>query len=250
MKKKLGILGGMGSRAGAMLFSKVIDFSPAVRDQDFIEILLHNNAAVPDRTKSIVYGEASPLKDILRSIELFNENGVDVVIMGCVTAHYFYKEIQQASQAEVLHPIDLVREHLRAAYPGIQKAGVLATTGTLQSGLFQQGFKDSGIELVTLNKKEQESLFMVSVYMPEGLKSSQVSPKALELFFRTIPSLLDQGAEVIIGGCSEVQIALKNTTLPVPYVDSMDILAQAAVRVCYGMDEYSELEETSRSLYK
>ncbi|MES2730970.1 MAG: amino acid racemase [Bacteroidota bacterium] len=238
-KKKLGILGGMGSRAASMLFSKIVDYSPATKDQDFIEILLHNNSAIPDRTRAIVYQEESPLEEVLRSIKIFNENEVDVVILACITSYYFYEEIKRHANAEILHPVKLMKEHLLNHYPDIRKAGVLATTGTLKTNLFQNEFQDSGIELVTLNPEDQENLFMRSVYMENGLKSSPISDTAVQLLFQTIPKLLNQHAEVIIGGCTEVQIVLKENMLSVPYVDAMDVTAKEAIRVCYGLHEYS-----------
>lgn len=247
-KKKLGILGGMGSRAGAMLFNKIVDYSPAIKDQDFIEILLHNNSAIPDRTRAIVYQEESPLEEVLRSIKLFNENKVDVVILACVTSYYFYEEIKMHANAEILHPVQLIKEHLLNNYAGIRKAGLLATTGTLRTRLFQNEFKDSGIELVTLNEEDQENLFMRSVYMENGLKSSHISDSAVQLFFQTIPKLLNQHAEVIIGGCTEVQIVLKDRTLSVPYIDAMDITAKEAIRICYGLQEVVS-DHTKRARY-
>lgn len=45
--KKLGIIGGMGTRAGMSFMNKVVDYSPAARDQEFIEIILHNNHIHP-----------------------------------------------------------------------------------------------------------------------------------------------------------------------------------------------------------
>src|SRR5580693_8367646 len=93
MKKKLGVIGGMGSRAGSFFLQKLIDYSPAEKDQDFLEIIFHNNSSVPDRTRAIVYKEASPLSHILRSVDLFNQNEVEVIAMGCITAYFYYDQI-------------------------------------------------------------------------------------------------------------------------------------------------------------
>lgn len=233
-KKKLGIVGGMGSRAASMLFKKIIDASPAITDQEFIEILLHNNSAVPDRTQSIVYGEASPIPEILRSLELFNRNDVDIVVLACITSHYFYDQFQLASKAEILHPISLVKKYILENHSTVRKIGVLATTGTFKTHLFQNEFKDSGIEIVKLNEEDQERLFMKSVYMKNGLKSSEISEKAFQLFEETLPKLMDQGAELFVGGCTEVQIAFANSESQLPYVDTMDVITKEVIRRCYS----------------
>jgi len=59
-KKKLGIIGGMGSHAGVWLFNRITELSYAQKDQEYLDILVHNNSAIPDRTRAIVYKEASP----------------------------------------------------------------------------------------------------------------------------------------------------------------------------------------------
>src|SRR4051812_41760806 len=92
-KKKLGIIGGMGSRAGSIFFQKIIDYSPADTDQEFLEIIFHNNSVIPDRTRAIIYNEVSPLNDILKSIDLFNQNKVEVIALGCITSYYYYNQI-------------------------------------------------------------------------------------------------------------------------------------------------------------
>lgn len=243
-RKKLGILGGMGSRAASMLFSKIINFSPAIKDQEFIEVLLHNNVAIPDRTRAIVYNEASPVKELLRSVALFDEQKIDLIIMACITSYYYLDTLQAYTSAKILNPVQLIKEHLLKHYMKTGKAGLLATTGTLNSMLFQKEFKDSGIEIITPDKDEQEELFMRAVYMENGLKSSRISPQAVDLLFQLVPRLLERGAEVIIGGCTEVQIVLQQNSLSVPYVDVMDIAAQEAVRLCYNLDEHQPLHET------
>ncbi len=236
-KKKLGIVGGMGSRAASILFRKIIDCSPAIKDQDFIEIVLHNNSAIPDRTQAIVYGGASPVREILRSIELFNQSNIDVVVLACVTSYHFFEEIQRHSKAEIINPISLVKEHILEHYGFVKKIGLLATTGTLKTGLFQNEFQDSDIEIALLNEEDQENIFMESVYMKNGLKSSKISNKALTLFNQALPKLINQGAELIIGGCTEVQIVLNNKIDQVPYIDVMDIAAKEIIRRCYCQEE-------------
>lgn len=235
--KKLGIVGGMGSRAASLLFSKIIDSSPAIKDQDFIEVILHNNSVVPDRTQAIVYGGSSPVKEILRSIEMFNHNEVDFVLLACVTSYHFYEEIQRYCKAEIIHPIKLVKEHILEHYGFVKKIGLLATTGTVKTGLFQNEFRGSGIEIVLLNKKNQENIFMESVYMTNGLKSSKISDKALNLFNQAVPKLIDQGAELIVGGCTEVQIVLANKPGRTPYIDVMDVAAKEVINRCYSLEE-------------
>lgn len=232
--KKLGIIGGMGTRAGISFMNKVVDYSPAVRDQEFIEIILHNNSSIPDRTRAIIHGECSPLDEILRSIRLFNENRVDMIVLACNTSYFFFDQFAPFANADILHPMRIVREEIRRYPQRIRKVGLLATTGTIQSGIFHRELEPYGLEVLTLPAKEQEFLFMASVYMENGLKSSRISQEARTLMFRSRDILLDSGAEVIVGGCTEVPLVLHEQNVPVPFIDPMDLLARRVVEACYG----------------
>jgi aspartate racemase len=237
--KKLGIIGGMGSRACSLFFNKVIDYCPADKDQDFIEIVVHNNTDIPDRTRAIIYNEASPLKEIKRSIRLLDRSGVDVIVLTCNTAYYFYDQFSHFAQARILHPVELVRQHLQEGR--FSKVGLLATTGTIQSGIYHKEFWKHGIPLLTLDPGDQEDLFMRSVYMENGLKSSSISNSAIRLMHTAMQRLLDMGADAIIGGCTEVPLALNADNVPVPFIDPMDVLARAVIAACYEPAPAAEL---------
>jgi aspartate racemase len=216
-----------------MLLQKIVDLSPARTDQEFPEIFFHNNSAIPDRTRAIVYGETSPLDELLRSVEVMNQNKADIILLGCVTAHYYYDAVASQTSAQVLHAVQLVRQHLEGPGGPVTKAGLLATTGTVHSGLFQKEFAGSPVSLLTLSATDQEAYFMQSVYGPSGLKAGVVSEKALDLFSIAASQLHQQGAEVLIGGCTEVQIAVARRKPALPCVDAVDLLAREAVRLVY-----------------
>jgi aspartate racemase len=236
-KKKLGIIGGMGARASSLFLQKIIDYSPAMTDQEFIEIILHNNALIPDRTRAIVYKEESPVTELLRSVNLFNENNVEVIALACITSYHYYHELAKFSKAEIIEPVQLIRKHISKYYNYVRRVGLLATTGTIKSQLFSEEFKSHGLEIVTLNEEDQERYFMQSVYMENGLKSSRISSKAIELLLTAVSKLEEKGAEIIIGGCSEVQIALQQNNVSLPFIDSIDLLAQESVKQCYDINE-------------
>jgi len=232
--RKLGIIGGMGARAGAFFLQRIIDYSPAVSDQEFLDILFHNNAGVPDRTKAIVYNEPSPLPELLQSVKLFNTNRIEVMAMACITAYYYYDEICRHTSAMVINPLHLIAEHIRTAYPGAKRIGLLATTGTIRSGLFHDTLCEDGMEVITLQPGEQETLFMRAVYMKNGFKSARVSPYARNLMQESLETLKSREVDVIIGGCTEVSTGIDPSTVAFPYIDALDLLARGTVACCYN----------------
>jgi aspartate racemase len=235
-KKKLGIIGGMGSRAGVVFLKKIIDYSPAGTDQEFLEIIFHNNSAIPDRTRAIVYNEASPLTDILKSIDLFNQNKVEAIVLACITSYYYFDQLKNYAKARILNPLDLINEYIKEEYPGTKRVGVLATTGTINSGLFRRAVDNFTVEIVTLKPRDQESLFMRSVYMAGGFKSAVISGEARDLMTRSVEKLINLKVDLIIGGCTEVSIGINPRDIKIPFIDILDLLARKTVAYCYNMD--------------
>lgn len=235
-KKKVGIIGGMGSRAGVKLLQRIIDYSPAETDQEFPEIVYHNNSEIPDRTRAIIYGETSPLEGIYNSLKMFNGLEVEVVAIACITSHYYYEKIASYSHSKVLNPLDLIADQLMNEYTDVKRVGILATTGSISTGLYHQALKRCNVELVTLDPLSQEEIFMRAVYMKNGFKSASISAEAHELMQLAVQKLNALNVEIIIGGCTEVSLGIIPEGKPVRYLDALDLLAKKTVAHCYNLD--------------
>ena len=75
----LGVLGGMGPLAGVHFLRRLIEMTPASRDQEHIPVLLRNDPRVPDRTAAMLAGGKSPLPDMMQGIALLEDAGADCI---------------------------------------------------------------------------------------------------------------------------------------------------------------------------
>ncbi|GAA0734456.1 aspartate racemase [Aquimarina litoralis] len=229
-KKRLGVISGMGTRAGLFFLNKLTESIDAPRDQDFPEFIVHNNSQIPDRTLAIVYGEKSPKNELLRSINLMRQQEVDYIVSTCVTSYHFINKLEDRLRKNILDPVDLVHNTIKKDFRDIRRIGLLATTGTINSNLFHKKFHNSPFELVTLDKHEQEEKFMRSVYMEGGLKSAQILDKAYSLFQDSVNGLKKKNVDLIVGGCTEVQIGYSKIKETIPYIDAVDVLVDEVIR--------------------
>jgi aspartate racemase len=232
-KRKLGIVGGMGSHASTWLLKRVVDLQLVSKDQDFIEIILHNNSRIPDRTKAIVFQEESSLQELKRTISIFNKNNIDVAILACMTAHYYFEELNQTFNGKMISAVDLIADELinNKKYKGYKTVGLIGSTGLSKSKIFSQKLGPLGFEVVTLDDSENEEYFMKPLYMENGIKCGNYGEEVKRVFWQQIPILLNKGAEVIIGGCSEVPLMIdENVTAPV--INVFDLLAKKVVDYC------------------
>ncbi|MFT7033726.1 MAG: aspartate racemase [Cyclobacteriaceae bacterium] len=230
--KRLGIVGGMGSMAGVLFAKMVTERSLAIKDQDFIETILHSNTRVPDRTTSILTNDNSIVGELKRSLEIFNNNQIDIIVLACITSYFYLDEIQKISNGTIINPIELVSKHLFEKYKGVKKVGLLSSTGTVKMKLFHKELIKYGVEVCVLPSDKQESL-MKSIYMEGGLKSGVISKEALSLFNEAAEALIDKGIDCLIGGCSEINSELPSIPKTVPFLDTMGITADEIVDRCY-----------------
>lgn len=222
MKKTVGIIGGMGPMATADLFKKIIENTPAKKDQDHIRVLIDSNTEIPDRTAALLSGGASPIPALTDSVHRLVTAGADCLIMPCNTAHGFYDAVQEAAgSVPVLHMIRLTGEELKRK--GISKVGLLATSGTVQTGIYARNLE--GIEILTPDPEEQEAIMdLIYGAVKAGLTEYDASKVQI-----TADRLLREGAQAIILGCTELPLAKELYHLDFPSVDPTLCLAQGAV---------------------
>ena len=224
MKRTIGILGGMGPLATADLFRKITIHTKAQKDQEHPRVCIDSNTEIPDRTAALLEGGEGPLSELIKSAQGLQQLGAEVIIVPCNTAHAFLPQVQEAVDVPFLHMIDLTRDAL--VKRGIRKAGLLATTGTLRTGIYQQRFASTGIELL-LPDEEDHAAIMGVIY--DGVKAGNYAYDA-SAFRAVCEKLMARGAETLILGCTELPIAAEMYQLPYDFTDPTLELALGAIR--------------------
>ena len=146
-KKVIGILGGMGPLATADLFQKITLHTVAACDQAHPRVCIDSNTDIADRTAALLHGGEDPVPEMIKSAKRLESIGADFLIMPCNTAHNYYEQVCEAVTIPVLHMIALTRDALKER--GVKCAGLLATDGTVQTGIYQRTFAGSGVDLLT-----------------------------------------------------------------------------------------------------
>ena len=229
MKKTIGILGGMGPEATAHFFSLLIKYTEAGCDQEHIPIVIWNNPKIPPRTCAILGRGQTPWPLLIQGVEILRRAGADFVVMPCITAHYFYPQIAAKSRLPVVSLIKESLLYVRRNLPRLEKAGLIASTGTVESGLFHRSFAQRGIEIIAPTGREQETV-MEAVFGEKGVKAGFTTGRSRRLILGIARRLIARGAEAVIAGCTEIPLVLKETDIPVPLIEPMQIAALACIK--------------------
>jgi aspartate racemase len=227
LPRTIGVLGGMGPAATADFYQKIVAATPAKRDQDHPRAVILSDPQIPDRTAAIFGRGPDPTPALIAAAQVLVQMGADFIAIPCVTAHHFHAALQGAVAVPVLHIVEETAEALAAECPALRRFGLLATTGTLRTGLFEAHFAPRGMRLLTPDPSVQETAVMPAVY---GVKTGEPIPAACRRIREAAEHLIARGAQAIVAGCTEVPLILQPEGLPVPLVDPTAILARAAVR--------------------
>jgi aspartate racemase len=227
----IGVLGGMGPDATVNYFARLVATTHARCDSDHLRIIIDNNPKVPDRTAAILGAGKSPLAELTRSARALERAGADFIAIPCVTVHFFHAELQRRTRLPVLHIVQETVASLKARRPRPRQIGLLATTGTIRSGLFQEALRGTRTVLHLPPDETQERLVMKAIY---AIKAAGPGDAPRRLIREAAEGLLAEGVEAIIAGCTEIPLVLRDGDLPVPVIDPLAVLAEAAIKRAGG----------------
>lgn len=254
----IGIAGGLGPFAHIDFERKLLDAArellDACADQDFPEWIVSSVPQTPDRTQAIAGAAADPLPYLIRSLRRLERGdgespGAGFAVIPCNSAHQFLPQVRERVTIPIIDMLEETANAIAERWPGA-RAGLLATTGTVTSGLYARALAALGIEAVTpLQLPDGESIqrdhIMGAIYGPwngqahtgGGIKSHGGTPGSARLLEGVSELLVSAlGANVIIAGCTEIPLALTGATVAgVPLVDPGAVVARASIRRAYGI---------------
>lgn len=222
----LGVLGGLGPMSTVYFCELLTSHTAATCDADHMDMLISSRATTPDRTAYILDKTApDPLPVMLAEAHRLEAAGVDLLVMPCNTAHYFYDGLAAGCKTPILNIIDETTAHLARA--GVTTFGLLATIGTIQSGAYERFCVGRGLTCVTPTEAEQA---IISDIIFGQIKQNK--PIDMVAFERVVNSLCSRGCERIVLGCTELSLIKKQGLDEDLFVDSLDVLAYRTILAC------------------
>jgi aspartate racemase len=228
----VGVLGGLGPEATLDYFRKVLEQTPAEKDQDHVRLLIDNNPALPNRNEAIAGTGPSPGPALAVMAAGLSKAGADFLVLPCNTAHAFEAEIRSA--AKDIPFVSMIEETVKAAVirvPNIKVIGLLAATGCLESRLYSESFGRQNVQTTALSESSQ-AVFMELLFRIKGGDKNNDITTAMQKF---ASELVEAGAEAVVSGCTEVPLVLGPENLRVPLINSTDALVDATVQYALGL---------------
>ena len=209
--------------ATVCFMKRIIEMTDAETDQEHLNMLVAHAPSIPDRTAYIL----DPTKDdpapaIIEACKFLERAGVEEIAIPCVTAHFFKSRISKEVTVPVMDGVVVCADYLKEQ--GIRRVGILATDGTIRSGIVEKTLESREIDCV-LPTPEKQKMVMDLIY--QDVKSGR--PVNRERFAEVARGLRQNGADVVLLGCTELSVAADEWLPEGKFVDLLSVLARACV---------------------
>ncbi len=242
----IGILGGMGTQAGLDFCNKLAVLNRGKIDQEYPLFILYNKSNIPGRPESIgsqtknlsnkstnktsraKYNKV--LRSLLKGCKLLEKNKCKFIVIPCNTAHYWFDDLQNKINIPIINMPKEVFKFTKKKCKKNSKVGLLATEGTLKTGVYKKFF-EKDYQLIEPSQKIQKLSVNKAIKLVK-MGNVKAAAKAIK---PAIDSLIKMKCKKIILGCTELPIAIfafksfKNVKSSKVFLDPNLILAHSAM---------------------
>lgn len=212
----------MGPAATADFLAKLVRATPVEGDWDHIPVIVRSFPQIPNRSDAILHGGESPLPAMLNGVRWLAATNVDAIAIPCNTAHYWYRELQDAVDVPIFHIADAVCAALRRRGIGADRMALFATPGTLKAMIFEEKLRTAGSTLLPSDPIDVEQIDAAI----RAVKAGQLDIG--DSLLREVSAReVARGTALILLGCTELPLLPSaHSSL---YLDATEALAQFCV---------------------
>lgn len=230
-RKRLGIIGGLGTLAGADLFFKLAKASVAGEDTANCDIVFEqrpfDDGDIAGDWNASTNSRKLYVFDMIRQ---FEQRKVECVLIPCFISHTFIHELQKETSLALVDITLALRSQLERRHPDCTRVGILASDYVRKKRLFESRFDDGRHQLIYPQQQVQEKCLMQAIYGPNGIKSGHLQGESIELLQQACDDLLRQGAQIIVAGATEIAIVADTLReRGIPILDTNHAYAQYAL---------------------
>ena len=224
--KTIGLIGGMSWESTADYYRRLNELvKQRLGGLHSAKIVLHSVdfAEIESLQARGAWEEAGrQLAQVARSLEA---GGADFLVLCTNTMHKVAPAIEGASALPLLHIADPTATAIRQA--GFTRVGLLGTRFTMEQDFYRGRLVERhGLDVIV---PDDDGRSLVHRVIYEELCLGVVREESRAGYRQVIARLVDQGAQAVILGCTEIAMLVSAADAPVPVFDTTAIHAQAAV---------------------
>lgn len=225
--RTIGMLGGM-SWESSILYEQLINTEVRrrlggvhsadllIRSYDFARIEALQAAGAWDEAGALLAADARRLADA----------GAELLVLCTNTMHRVADAIEAAVDVPLLHLADATADAVVVA--GLERVALLGTRFTMEQDFYVDRLSRRGLDVLVPDAAGRDLVHRV-IY--DELVQGVVRPASRDAYLSVIDGLIDEGAQGVIAGCTEIELLVTPADVACPYFPTTRLHALAAVDV-------------------
>ena len=222
--KTIGLIGGMSWESTALYYRQI---NQAVQQQlgglhsaKLVLLSVDFHAIEALQRSGDWVGAGRLLANAARSLEAA---GADFLVLCTNTMHIVAPAISEAVHIPLLHIADPTAQAIQQA--GHTRIGLLGTRFTMEQHFYIDRLKQQGLEVLLPEREDCDTVHRIIF---EELCLGQTLEVSRQHYRRIMAQLVEQGAQAIILGCTEITLRVDVADASVPLFDTTALHASAA----------------------
>lgn len=220
--RKIGLIGGI-SWISTLDYYKLINegINEKLGGLNFAECIIYslNFGDIQEKTWEDAY-------DLLyNACDSLKKSGVDGIALCANTAHIYAEELQNNIGLPIIHIGSATA--IAVKEKRIKTIGLLGTIFTMELEFYRKKLEENGLKV--LIPQSQETRNYIQQTIKEELGRGIINPETKKNYIKIIKELVENGAEGIVLGCTEIPILINQTDFTVPIFDTTKIHSKAIV---------------------
>ncbi|OXA76094.1 aspartate racemase [Flavobacterium aquidurense] len=224
--RKIGLIGGISWVSTADYYKLINEgINEKMGGLNFSECLIYSFNYSDIKKNNEANDWDSTFEMLFKGCEFLKLSGAEAIVLCANTMHLIADRLEEAIDLPLIHIATATAVEIQKQE--IKKVGLLGTKFTMELDFFTNKLKAKGIEAIIPENQEDKDFVHTTIF--EELGRGLVTPETKKRYLEIANQLIENGAEGIILGCTEIPLVIKPGDLSVPIFDTTLIHSKAAV---------------------
>jgi aspartate racemase len=169
---------------------------------------------------------------LLNACKSLEKSGAEAIVLCANTAHAVSDRLEKEIQLPIIHVATATANKINGQ--GLKKVGLLGTKFTMEMDFYFKKLAENNIEAIVPFLQEERDFIQQT--LKEELGRGIIKEQTKRAYLSIIEKLIENGAEGIILGCTEIPMLISQEDVAVPVFDTTKIHSEAAVNFAVSLD--------------
>ena len=226
--KKLGLIGGISWVSTADYYKFINEgINKELGGVNFAECIIYS-LNFDDFQRNNTNGDwDATFELLLNACKSLEKSGADAIVLCANTAHAVSDRLEKEIKLPIIHVATATADAINKK--GLKKVGLLGTKFTMEMDFYFKKLAENNIEAIVPFLQDERDFIQQT--LKEELGRGIIKEQTKRAYLNIIEKLIENGAEGIILGCTEIPMLISQEDVSVPVFDTTKIHSEAAVNV-------------------